>query len=501
MKIKKASFKTETACQPRLSESLVEGRLSLPPEKNEIDRVLFIQGRIGVNAEPADGKVFMDGSVIFSVVYMTADGNIDAFEAASPFRHSEDMAGAGAGMLLTAKGSVKEVNFSLEDARSVYVKGIVSVSLRGSMSKSCEAVTGADSDLQMKMAKKRLKVTKDLKRDTMMMREDLRLPQTLPIAEKILNADAYAVVKSVKIEELKIIVEGDVKLSVLYLSTDKGAPLQQFNESIPFGHIITSEGMAPDDMISADVNLSDLNVNIAEEAGDILRISARLNFMCAARANSDVEYLEDAYSLKNRLNLKYDEQTCRHLVLSESTKAIARSTISVPQTEPSVSRIVCLRAKPSITAVHPHNDRVYIEGLMMFSLCYTSAEGLWSYSGETPFEAEVQMDGIMPDQEVEISAEVEYCNFEGTGRDISVKYMLDVEIKAYAQSQMRLVSDMIETDEAPRHNQGITIYFADGGETTWDIAKRFSTTLDTVKKFNPEIGDTIASGQKILIMS
>ena len=188
-------------------------------------------------------------------------------------------------------------------------------------------------------------------------------------------------------------------------------------------------------------------------------------------------------------------------MLSESTKAIARSTISVPQTEPSVSRIVCLRAKPSITAVHPHNDRVYIEGLMMFSLCYTSAEGLWSYSGETPFEAEVQMDGIMPDQEVEISAEVEYCNFEGTGRDISVKYMLDVEIKAYAQSQMRLVSDMIETDEAPRHNQGITIYFADGGETTWDIAKRFSTTLDTVKKFNPEIGDTIASGQKILIMS
>ncbi len=501
MKIKKASFKTETACQPRLSESLVEGRLSLPPEKNEIDRVLFIQGRINVNAEPADGKVFMDGSVVFSVVYMTADGNIDAFEAASPFRHSEEMTGAGAGMVLTAKGSVKEVNFSLEDARSVYVKGIVSVSLRGSMAKNYEAVTGADSDLQMKMAKKRLKVTKDVKRDTMMMREDLRLPQTLPIAEKILNADAYAVVKSVKTEELKIIVEGDVKLSVLYLSTDKGAPLQQFNESIPFGHIINSEGMSPDDMISADVNLSDLNVRIAEEAGDILRISAKLGFMCAARANSDVEYLEDAYSLKNRLKLKYDEQTCRHLVLAESTKAIARSTISVPQTEPSVSRIVCLKARPAVTAVHPHNDRVYIEGLMMFSLCYTSVEGLWSYSGETPFEAEVQMDGIMPDHEVEINAEVEYCSYEGTGRDISVKYMLDVEIRAFSQSRMRLVSDMAETDEAPKHNDGITIYFADGGETTWDIAKRFSTTLETVKKFNPEIGDTAESGQKILIMS
>lgn len=501
MKIKKASFKTETACQPRLSESLVEGRLSLPSEKNEIDRVLFIQGRIHVNAEPADGKVFMDGSVIFNVVYMAIDGSIDAFEAASPFRHSEDMAGAGSGMILTAKGSVKDVNFSLEDVRTVYVKGIVSVSLRGSMTKSCEAVTGADSELQIKMAKKRLKVTKDFKRDTMMLREDVRLPQALPIAEKILTADAYAVVKSVKTEELKIIVEGDLRLSVLYLSTDKGAPLQQYNESIPFGHIISSEGMLPEDMMSADVSLSDLSVSVAEEAGDIFRVSGKLGFMCAARADSDIEYLEDAYSLRNMLNLKFDEQACRHLVLSESTKAIARATIAIPHTEPSVSRVVCLKASPSVTAVNPGTDRIYIEGLMLFTLCYTSAEGMRSYSGEAPFEAEIQMDGITADQDVEVNANVEYCTYEGTGRDISAKFMLDVELQAFSQSRIRLVSDMTEMDEAPMRRQGITIYFADGGETTWDIAKRFATTLDTVKKFNPEIGESAEAGQKILIMS
>ncbi len=501
MKIKKASFKTETACQPRLSESIVEGRLSLPAEKSEIDRVLFIQGRIHVNAEPADGKVFMDGNVVFSVVYMSVDGNIDAFEASSPFRHSEEMTGAGAGMTLSSKGSVKDVTFSLEDVRTVYVKGIVSVSLRGSMAKSCEAVTGADTELQVRMAKRRLKVTRDHKRDTMIMREDIRLPQALPIAERILSADAYPVVRSVHTEELKIAVEGDIKLSVLYLSTDKGAPLQQYNESIPFGHIMASEELTPQDIISVDAGLADLNVSIAEEAGDIFRVSAKINIMSAARADDEVEYIEDAYSLKNKLKLKYDEQTCRHMVLSECTKAIARSTISVPPTQPSVSRIVCLKASPSIAAVHPGTDRIYMEGLMMYTICYTSAEGMWSYSGETPFEAEVQMDGITADQEIELNADVEYCTYEGTGRDISVKYMMDVEIRAFEQNRMQVVSDMTETDEAPERRQGITIYFADGGETTWDIAKRYTTTLDIVKKFNPDIGDMAEPRQKILIMS
>ncbi len=501
MKVKKASFRTETACQPRLSESLVEGRLSLPPENSEIDRVLFIQGRIQVNAEPADGKIFMDGSVIFNVIYMTPDGEIDAFEAASPFRHSEDMPGAGAGMLLSAKGSVKDISFSLDDARTIYVKGIVSVTLRGSISKSCEAVTGADSGLQMKMASKRLTVTKDQKKDTMTLREDVRLPQTLPVAQKILGSDAYTVVKSIRTEDLKIIVEGEIKLSVMYLSADKGAPLQQFNESIPFGQIITSDGLSPEDMLSADVNLTDLNVSLAEDAGDILRVSCKLSFTCAARSHTDIQYLEDAYSLKNRLNLKFDEQTCRQLVLSENAKAIARTAVTVPPSLPSVARVVCLKAWPTVTAVNPHTDRVYIEGIMMFTLCYTSTEGMRSFSGESPFEAEVQVDGITPDQDVEVCANVEYCSYEGTGRDISVKCMLDVELRAFANSAMRLVSDLAETDEAPKRNPGITIYFADGGETAWDIAKRFATTLDAVKKFNPDIGENVRQGQKVLIMS
>ena len=48
--------------------------------------------------------------------------------------------------------------------------------------------------------------------------------------------------------------------------------------------------------------------------------------------------------------------------------------------------------------------------------------------------------------------------------------------------------------------KGVTIYFADGGESTWDIAKRYSTTLEIVKKFNPDIKEQAERGEKILIM-
>lgn len=501
MKVQKSTFKTETACDTKVSESLVEGKLSVPADKAEIGRILLVQGKVHVNAEPGDGKVFMEGSVKFNVVYMGFEGSIDSFESSSPFRHTENMDNAGAGMNVYAKGSMKEIEYNVEDDRTIYVKGVVSMNICGSVPSAHEAVTGADSpDIQVRSLQRRIANTKDYKKDTATIREDVRIPQSMPKAEKILFSDAYAVVKSVRTEEYKIIVEGDVKMTVLYLSEDKNAPLQFLNESLPFGTILASDGMAADDTVLADADLYDLNMDVAEDSGDIFRMNAKINVLCTVNSHNDIEYMEDAYSLKNKLNVKYSDCSYRHPVLAGCVKAFARSSIVIPPYEPSISRIVCMKASPVIVTATPGTDRVYLEGLMMFSICYASPEGMRSYAGEVPFEAEAQMEGLLSSYEVDVTAEVENCMFEGAGRDISVKYMMDVQIKAFTRSGFRLVSDVEDTGEEAPHKKGITIYFADGGETMWDVAKRYSTTLDGVKKFNPDLEDNIQQGQKILIM-
>ncbi len=501
MKVQKSTFKTETACKTKLSESLVEGRLSLPPEKSDIQRVLFVQGKVHVGAEPADGKVFMDGSVRFCVVYMDIEGNIDSFESSSVFRHSQDVQGAGSNMNVYCKGSVKEIEYTIEDGRRVYVKGIVSMNIRASVSQSCEAVSSADSaDMQVKMFRQSISAVKEYKKDTVVINEDLRVPQSMPRAEKILFCDAYTVIKSVKTEELKIIVEGDIKMMILYLSQDKSAPLQYFYESLPFGEILPSESVSPDDMVMADSDMYDLRVDIAEESSDVLRLYAKLNILCSVMTTGDIEYMQDAYSLENRLNVSRENYSYRHADLCACVKAITRCSITVPETLPAVSRIICMKASPVIATATPSTDRVYLDGLMMFTICYSSPQGMQSYCGEVPFEAEAQLEGIIDTHDIELCAQVEYCSFEGAGRDISVKFMMDIEIKAYTQKSFCLVSDIQETGESAPVKKGITIYFADGGESTWDIAKRYSTTLDTVRKFNPEIKETAEQGQKILIM-
>jgi len=501
MKLQKTSLMTETAYKAKRCESVADGRLSLPAGKNDIDRVLMVQGNVHANAEPADGRVFMDGTVHFSVVFVDIEGNVDSFNSASPFRHSEDMEGAMPGMNVMAKGNMREIEYTVEDGRTVFVRGIVSIQLSGDVSMPAEAVSGTDApDVQMKMSKQHVMRTKEMRRETVNVREDVRVPQSMPRAEKILSSEAYAVVRSVHIEEMKAIVEGEIRLMVLYLSEDKAAPLQNVYESLPFGQIFNMEGLAPNDNAMGDAELYDMNVDIADDAADILRLSAKISVVCAVHTQSETELMQDAYSLKNKLDVVTEKRSCRCLAMSGCAKAIARSTITIPETHPTVSRVICMKAAPVISAATPGTDRVYIEGLMMFTVCYASPQGMWSYSGETPFEAEAQMEGIKADHDVEVMADVEYCAYEGAGRDLNAKFTMDVTIRAYMQSELSMVSDLKETDEMRQTKKGITIYFADGTESVWDIAKRYATTPDTVKKFNPDLGDNVNAGQKILIM-
>ena len=497
MDIQKQDFRTESAYQPMPSESIVEGRLSLPVEKNDIHRVLMMHGKVHANASSSDGKVYMDGEVTFNVVYLCTDGTIDFFEASSPFRHSEDMMMEGTSMHIYVKGSVKEVDYKVEDARSVYVKGIVSMKMYGMMSKTHSAVSGLDG-MQVKMYDKMLDYTKEYRHDTKTIAEDIRVPQTLPRVEKILMVDAYPVVKSVKTQELKIIVEGDIKMMVMYLSEDKNAPMQHFYESIPFGEIISCENAMDTDRVMADADLYDMTMTIADE--DVLRLTAKMDMNCMIMGTQQMELVKDAYSLIEPVDVKTMMMEQKPMKLWGNAKAIARANIVVPEERPAVNRVVCIKASPVILSMSPGTDRVYLEGVMMYTICYFSPDGMHSYSSDVPFEAEAQMDGMHEDYDVYVNADVEYCTFEGAGRDISVKFMMDVEMKAYMPDSFSMVTDIEEMDEPMMRKTGIIIYFADGEETIWDIAKRYKITPQMVEKYNPDIEETTTKGQKILIM-
>ena len=94
-------------------------------------------------------------------------------------------------------------------------------------------------------------------------------------------------------------------------------------------------------------------------------------------------------------------------------------------------------------------------------------------------------------------------NIEGTieSNNIALKITLSISAKVFSEESKVFISDVLESDEDIKDKKSsITIYVVGKGDTLWEIAKKFNSTVDAITKINNiDNADMIYPGEKILI--
>ena len=67
---------------------------------------------------------------------------------------------------------------------------------------------------------------------------------------------------------------------------------------------------------------------------------------------------------------------------------------------------------------------------------------------------------------------------------------------------MSVVGEMHANEEGDLQPiDGILVYFVQGGETLWSLAKRYLTTVETILRFNPQFAErTLQSGDRVMLL-
>ena len=69
----------------------------------------------------------------------------------------------------------------------------------------------------------------------------------------------------------------------------------------------------------------------------------------------------------------------------------------------------------------------------------------------------------------------------------------------YAVVKTHAVTGMEECAPAERP-RGVVIYFAGNGETLFDVGRRFNLPRKRLLEMNPGLSETLADGQKLLLL-
>lgn len=505
-------LKVDQTIGEELSQALVEGDIVVPESKPDIARVLDVDGIVVVNSkEVIQDRVMIEGVVRCTVLYIGQNEAklIESLESELGFTHYLDVPGARPNMLSILKYQVEHVEYEVINSRKLNIKAVINLQGRVNDVLQIDVVQNFKSMPNMQTLKDKVMVSHSQGQggSQAIVREDLELEEGMPSIQKILKKNASIKVNNRKVMDNRVVIEGDIKIQMLYLCDDPSEPIQHVSYDMPFTHSVDIVGAYQGLECTADVWVQELFVEPREDINGEMRV---LNVEAVIEAEARVfetetkELLVDAYCPGLSLKPRKRKINLIQSVGEAQDQVVIKESLAFPQNVPQAARVLYVEAKPIITDQHISDGKVVIEGVLVSKVIYQPADpsyGPASIKEDIPFRHSVEVEGAYEDMECQSQLVVDHVSCTLIAHDeVEIRAVMTVSVSAFTSLEKEVFLD-VEVEELKEGlDSGIFVYFVQPGDSLWSIAKKYNTTIVSILKYNAiDESQVLTPGDKLII--
>ena len=168
-----------------------------------------------------------------------------------------------------------------------------------------------------------------------------------------------------------------------------------------------------------------------------------------------------------------------------------------------IQKVLLLEIKEDVDSVTITSGVIKIKGNIAVSMLYISTDGeVCMAKSLVPLEYNVNTDVDSSEALCDLKLQIDSFSYNIVSSDeIDLRINLSYKIIIKNHISQEIVQD-IECDKTNCNYEkhGITVFFCDGNENLWDIAKKYKTTVKDIALAN-ELDDNIVvkKGMKLLI--
>jgi hypothetical protein len=490
------------------AEHPIDCEIILPDYCPDIARILKSESCVSIDSKVIEtNRMTVNGNVSIKIIYIPENSNsIRCVTHNSPFNHDFNAKDLSPNMFSKVKAKVEFTNCRPVGPRKVQIKVSLSISAKIWNDKEESFISDCDDD-NVEMQKKTMKACSLVGsvETQMKVNDELEVPSSKPAVQSIIRSSAVAMVQDFKIISNKIIAKGEALIHTLYTSSAEDSRLEVIEHSIPISHIIELEGV--DEGCTCDVHfiMGDIKVECESDAdGENRIITVELTCTASARAyrEQEVNALSDAFCISNEMNIKHKQMNIEHINSISKYNQMLR--LSVETASVDISGITDCTATPSIMNVKFDGKEIIIEGSMAISIIASESNG-------SPISIEKAIPFVLKEDIINTS-EVMRCEPELTVTSVAYSMMgidkIDLRIECvleaaiFGVSYENVIAEMIIDDSSEKvcvPRKTLTLYFADKGENIWDIAKRYNTSMNAIKRENNLEDDELCDRSMLLI--
>ncbi len=485
------------ACRGQI---VVEGEVTLPGSLRETADVLHASATAVVeNAEAMQGRVNIGGRVTFCVLYAQGENHrMNAIEATADFTHLCELAGAVPRAEVTARAQVEQVDASVQNGRMT-MRAVLRLCARTMNCEAMQVISGVGaSGAQTQTTRMTMRRTVGKGSADVLLREEFDLPADLAIHDT-LCAFASASFGDTAGGQGRIGLSGEVTIEAVHASDLPGKPLVTTRHTAPVSQSVEITGETGE-LLDGRIVVKDVAV-ASQDMGDgerTLRAEVLLGLSAWTDREESVELLTDAYTTSgDDLRLTRTLMTIRtgdnRMHAAESGKA----SVILPDGAVPVRTMLAAYATPVLMSCTQQGNRLIAEGTLKTSLVYLSQDGVpVSAKVDAPFRAAFSASAA-PEDIVTLSA----ANVEATpitSDRVEMRYILQADVEGVQAETVSVVTEAAAVP-AGAASPDIVLYFAQPGETAWDIARRYRIPESELRALNPDLKGEPQVGQGVVV--
>lgn len=479
----------------------VEGDVIVPDSKPDVLNTICTSGIISIyKKEVQDGKVKIDGCINSCIMYMPEDGdsNIRGISTIIDFSENIKITDVKEDMNVVVEAKVKSIETKMINGRKIGVKASIELKIKVYEEENTEIISDIKEKNDIQILKEHLNVDFLVgKGDTkILVKENIQINNEDNLAE-ILKIDADINDRDIKVSYNKVLTKAELNLEIMYLTEDNR--INSTTYKIPLVGFIDMPDVSDESICDVNYCMKNIIVKPNTQEEHSIYIEIETEVMCYVYTEKTINLIQDMYSPIEKIS--FNQSTINAIANKENRSEIKsiKEKIELKGTEN--KKLIDVEISTEILSENKINSKILYELEANIKFLFEDYNGHIDIRNiKIPFE--YVLDNLKDGEHIEVEniINTKHNDFilNDNGKiDCNIEFQVDSNM--YRNVNINTIEG-IQEENAEKQDYSVVIYIVKKGDTLWEIAKKFRSTIDSIARVNGiENKNVIMPGEKLYI--
>ncbi|MBE5805670.1 MAG: DUF3794 domain-containing protein [Clostridiales bacterium] len=481
---------------------VIQGDVIIPDIKPDILSTINVNGTVCIyKKEVLDGKIRIDGGVQVYIIYLADDenGSIRAINTVVDFTKIIEMENIKSNMNIESNIKLKDVECRILNGRKININSNLDIELIAYSNENIEYIKNINDKDNIQVLNDSVVANSLLgTANTKVFAKDTINIDTVDNLSEIMNVNINIINKEIKTSYNKILAKADMAVNILYEIED--GSIKEAKKVIPIMGFIDMKDVSDEHICNVNYEIKNMVIKPNNVEEHSIYVEVEIELVCDVYEEKKLDIIRDLYSPVKNLDICYRNITVMSEKEKIKDKCIIKEKIYIP--EITANNLCSIEINPSIVDEKLYKDKIKYEGELNVKFIYISniTNKLDVKISKVPFNIFIETKGK---QVSNLNTDIEIISQNcvvSTDGSIEINVELEIQIDSCRMFDTQVIDKLDVSDINDENIYSIVVYFVKPGDTLWNIAKKFKSTIKAILSINGiEDENKINIGQQLFI--